>query len=291
MTEIDNVFSKLTESFESLTKRELLVANYILSHKMDIPYITISELAAICDVSIATVTRLVQKLSFESFRTFKLAAYRSLSNQGSIPPSGVNGNIYGGLRPEDSVQIKIQKLHGVEVRALNEVMAGLKPESISNAVKLLREARSVFCFGQGNSSIIAMEAWGSFATITKKFHYVSNGHLQAITASQMDEHDVILYFSFSGATVELLEIRDIIQRTGAKLILVTRFPSTPGAVAADVVIVCGVDESPYQRGSVSVKIAQLFIIDILYNEYFYADSEVSQSHKRTAMASTIPLHE
>jgi fructoselysine-6-P-deglycase FrlB-like protein len=105
-------------------------------------------------------------------------------------------------------------------------------EQISK-VDCLCDAENVYCFGQGNSSIIAMDAWGRFATITSKFHWISDFHMQAVTAATLGANDVILYFSFSGAIRELSELGQLMQKTQAKLILVTRFPKSPGAKYAD----------------------------------------------------------
>lgn len=285
-----DVFDKLIASFDRLTKQEMQIADYILSHKMTVPYITISELASECGVGTATVTRFAQKLNFESFREFKLETLHALHIQDSTGFNIMGSDVYEDVEPTDSITEKSRKLCNAEIRALMKTMESIEPQCIANAVELLRKANAVFCFGQGNSSIIAMEAWGSFSSITKKFQHVANGHMQAAIASLLGPDDVILYFSFSGSTRELMDFKDIPKKTGAKLILVTRFPDAPGAESADVVIVCGADESPYQQGSVAIKIAQLFIIDILYNEYYYAEQELSQTNKRKTLTSTIPLH-
>ena len=79
--------------------------------------------------------------------------------------------------------------------------------------------------------------------------------------------DVILYFSFSGAVRELTEVGKILQGTEAKLILVTRFPNSPGAQYADLLLICGANEAPRQQGSIAAKIGQLFIVDVLFHEF------------------------
>ena len=53
---------------------------------------------------------------------------------------------------------------------------------------------------------------------------------------------------------------------GAKPILITRFPKSPGAACADVVLECGSRESPLQAGSIAARLAQLYLLDVLFNE-------------------------
>ncbi|MGB4373907.1 MAG: hypothetical protein WBI86_00095, partial [Defluviitoga tunisiensis] len=66
MSKIEALINSRMHSF---TKSEKKVADYILnSKKSDITRITISELAANCGVSEATIVRYVKKVGFESFQ-------------------------------------------------------------------------------------------------------------------------------------------------------------------------------------------------------------------------------
>lgn len=49
--------------------------------------------------------------------------------------------------------------------------------------------------------------------------------------------------------------------------VVTRFKNSPIAKLADIVLICGANESPLQSGSVVAKMAQLTVIDMVYYEY------------------------
>ena len=79
------------------------------------------------------------------------------------------------------------------------------------------------------------------------FAYVPS--MQAIAASHLTARDVVLYFSYSGSTEELLKNLKIIRDRRAVAILVTRFPKSPGAAYADVVLQCGSLEGPLQRAA------------------------------------------
>ena len=67
----------------------------------------------------------------------------------------------------------------------------------------------------------------------------------------------------------------MMQTSKAKLILVTRFPNSPGAAYADHLLICGANEAPQQQGSIAAKIGQLFIVDILFHE-FCAVNQISR---------------
>ena len=99
----------------------------------------------------------------------------------------------------------------------------------------------------------------------------------------------ILYFSFSGAMRELSELGGLVQKTEAKLILVTRFPNSPGSKFSDLLLICGADEAPNQQGSVAVKLGQLFIIDVLFHEYCSKDAKTALENRERTLNATAPM--
>ena len=166
----------------------------------------------------------------------------------------------------------------------------LEPEKISEVVRVLADSTRVFCFGQGNSSIVAEDTWGRFSTVSTKFHYIANANLQATTAQLLGKGDVVLYFSFSGAVRELREVGEILKNSEAKLILVTRFPNSPGSQYADLLLICGANEAPQQQGSIAAKIAQLVVVDILFQEYFSRNQKICEENIQSIASALSDMH-
>ena len=260
----EDIFSLLIQSYNNLTRSETRVADYILRHKQQVPLQSISELAAACNVSEATISRFCHTVGCASFNEFKLAVVHANSGSDVV---GMDTDLYSTILPTDSLEQKCRKLCNVSMEALQQTLHELEVDKISDAVELLNRAKSVYCFGQGNSSIVAEDAWGRFSCVSSKFHYISNANLQATTAELLGKDDVVLYFSFSGSVRELVEMGQILQKRDAKLILVTRFPNSPGAAYADLLLICGANEAPQQQGSIAAKIGQLFIVDVLFHEF------------------------
>lgn len=260
----DDIFSVIIRSYNNLTKSETKVADYVLRHKQQVHLQSISELASACEVSEATISRFCHTVGCASFNEFKLATVQSVT---SAEPLDMGPDLYSTVLPTDSLHQKCRKLCYISTDALLQTLSELELDKLSEAVDMLSEARSVFCFGQGNSSIVAEDAWGRFCVVSPKFHFIANANLQADTAALLTEQDVVLYFSFSGSVRELTEMGRILRKSKAKLILVTRFPNSPGAAFADLLLICGANESPAQQGSIAAKISQLFIVDVLFHEF------------------------
>ena len=284
----ESIFDVIIQGYSSLTRSEIRVADYILKHKPELPYIMSKTLADACQVSEATITRFCRSVGCASFNDFKVRAAQAISSDSTSGPASVY-DLYGDIQLEDSLEQKCQKLYRVGTQALQQTLDLLDYGAVRKVVDCLYEADNVYCFGQGNTSIIAMDAWGRFSSITSKFHWINDFHMQAITAATLGAKDVILYFSFSGAMRELSELGGLVQKTEAKLILVTRFPNSPGAKFSDLLLICGADEAPNQQGSVAVKLGQLFIIDVLFHEYCSKDAKTALENRERTLNATAPM--
>ena len=131
----------------------------------------------------------------------------------------------------------------------------------------MRKARQVYCLGQGGSMYIANDICARFACISTKFRTAGDSHLQLITASLMTPEDVVLFVSYSGATRDMLETLRAAKAAGAKIILLTHYEDSPGAKLADIVLLCGAQESPLDSGNIPVKVALLYVAEVLVLRY------------------------
>ena len=260
----EDIFTALIHSYNTLTRSETKVADYILRHKQEIHLQSISELAQRCSVSEATISRFCHSVGCASFNEFKLAVVQAISASENMD---MGTDLYSSILPDDSIEQKCRKLCNVSTDALHQTLSGLDVDIIDKVVDMLSRAVSVYCFGRGNAAMVAEDAWGRCSCVSPKFHYIANANLQATTAELLGKNDVVLYFSFSGAVRELTEMGKILQNREAKLILVTRLPNCPGAQYADLLLICGANEAPQQQGSIAAKIGQLFIVDVLFHEY------------------------
>ena len=145
-------------------------------------------------------------------------------------------------------------------------------------------------FSSGGSMIMAQECAHLFSTVSGKFRALGDSHLQMSAVAIMDPRDVVVLFSYSGATTGGLSILELAKSRGIKTILLTRFRKSPAAKLADVVLCCGSNEGPYQFGSVPAKIAQLVVIDYLFQEYYCRNQEACDENRYKIGAVLADMH-
>ena len=122
-----------------------------------------------------------------------------------------------------------------------------------------------------------------FLRIESKVYCLEDSHMQLMASSLLGPSDAAVIFSYSGATKDTLEIAENARKGKAKVICITRFVKSPLTADADITLLSGANEGPLQGGSTSAEISQLFLVDILYMEYYrrYFDS-CSKTNKITS---------
>ena len=273
-----NVFETISQQYYELTASEKKTADYLMAHQEESQYMSIAELAEESGVAEATVSRFCRRLGYKGYNAFKLAIANSTAHlqPGAPTLSDTEG---------DSLEEVARRLCAVDSAAIAQTLELLDCAAVRKAADLLERAERVCCMGQGGSMLIASEAAHLFSAASGKFFAVSDSHMQMIRAANMGERDAVLFFSYSGATRDMVETLQVARERGARIILITRFPKSPGGALADVVLRCGANESPLQIGSVAAKLAQLFLLDVLYAEFCRrAPGACEESRERIAAA-------
>ena len=275
-----NFWELLQQNQDKLTKSGRTVAEYLLGHADEAQYLSISSLARECNVAEATVFRFCRALGFEGYHEMRIAlaqanATGSLANQRELSPDA----------PTTTLCEHAQALF---MTAISGTQSSLSPEAVDRAAAMLAQAKQVFCMGQGGSMLLANDICWRFSSISTKFRTAGDSHLQLLTASLMGPGDVVLFVSYSGATRDMLETLSAARSAGARIILLTHYADSPGAALADVVLLCGARESPLDSGSIPVKVAVLYVAEVLVLRYTLNDLNAANAAQDRASEALTP---
>lgn len=277
-----NILDSMTEQYNSLTRSGKKLADYIFTHTSETQYMSITSLAENCGVSEATITRFCRVLGLSGYNDLKLA----LAKSDRVTDLGDPSDGAQTINHEDDFDTMCRKIHSSSIVSLNETLELLNEAALVRAVNLLSGARHVYCFGQGGSMVMAMEAWARFSTVSSNFIHIEDSHMQAMAAALATSEDVILFFSYSGSTRDMEEVLKLAEHNKVRIILVTHFKKSRAAEFADVVLLCGYNESPLQSGSIAAKVGQMFLIDCLFYGLCRKNPELYAS-ARAATAQSI----
>ena len=277
-----NFWELLQQRQGQLTRSGHAVADYLLQHADEAQYLSISSLARECNVAEATVFRFCRALGFDGYHEMRIA----------LAQANATGTMSSQreLQPGASTETLFEHASARLFTAINGTQNALSAEAVDEAARMLREAKQVFCFGQGGSMLLANDICARFSSLSNKFRTAGDSHLQLLSASLMTEEDVVLFVSYSGATRDMMETLRTAKASGAKIILLTHYEDSPGAALADVVLLCGAQESPLDSGSIPIKVAVLYVAEVLLLRYMLDDpQQTTDAQDRTSEAVAIKL--
>ncbi|MCC8024426.1 MAG: MurR/RpiR family transcriptional regulator [Clostridium sp.] len=259
----EDIFVRIRGGYNQFTKAEKKVADYILGNPREALFKSITELAETCGVGDTSVFRFCKTMKCRGYQEFKMLLSLSL-NQGS---QGV-GQMEGEIELEDSFEQVASKVLSSNIKALEETRSLLKEKEFQQVIQAFHQADRICFYGVGTSMSTAMKAADKFLKIEPKVYCVEDSHKQAMMASTMKPREVAVIFSYSGATKDTIHVARLAKKAGAVIVCVTRFVKSPLTAFGDLILLCGANESPLQAGSSSAEISQLFLIDLLYTEYY-----------------------
>jgi len=278
-----NILERLHSSYYQLSAAERKVADFVLSQYSQVQFMSITQLAEECGVAEATVSRFCRSLALKGFNAFKIEIAKHAATASS-------GHIRDRHAVADSLEGRCLEAGRLSQEAIHQTLELVRPQDIEAVVSLFEKATRVICIGSGGSMIMAEELSHLFSTITHKFVAVSDSHTQVSAAATAEPTDVIVLFSYSGATHNGIAVLELAKVRGISTVLVTRFPKSPAAQLADTVLLCGSNETPFQFGSVPAKVAQLVLMDMLYQEYLRRNREVSEENLQRIGAALSEKH-
>ena len=275
------ILDRIHASYYQLTAAERKVADFVLQQYEQVQFMSITQLADECGIAEATVSRFCRSLKLKGFNAFKIELAR---HSASVDPAERRA------LPAESAAGRSREVGRLAVDAVNQTIELAEPDKVLRAVELFEKASHVMCIGSGGSMIMASAFANMFSMADPKFYAVADSHSQMSAAATMGQRDMIVLFSYSGSTTGGLQVLELAERRGIATVLITRYPKSPAAKLADVVLCCGSNEGPFQSGSVPAKIAQLVVMDLLFQEYCHRNRATSQDNIQRIAAALSDMH-
>lgn len=265
--------------YDSLTKTEKKIAKTILANPHLLNQASLSEIALDLDVGEATFIRFCRTLGFKGFTDFKLDLAIELATQDKRETTLLETEIL----PEDSAQNIGLKLQSTINNVISETMNLLDFDELEKVVLAFKQAKRIFLFGVGSSGITAEDAKNKFMRIGLQVDAVMNNHFMYMQAALMKRGDVVLGISHSGYSQETTHALNIARKAGATTIALTHNLRSPITREADLVLINGNRQGQLQGDSIGTKIAQLFVLDLIYALIVRSEEEAAAKIKQKTL--------
>jgi DNA-binding MurR/RpiR family transcriptional regulator len=275
-----NVFLLIKLKYNTFTKSQKRLADFILADSEFVLNHSITEVAGACHVGDATISRFCKNLRFKGYQDFKIGIVRAL-------PGSESDEILGNLvTQEDTISVIAKRILSKSIEALNETQSLLNEADFQKAVDFMIHAEHIMFFGVGTSFSPALESCNKFMRIRANVSINSETQMQYVSAALLSKKDVAVIISYSGSTKEIVDIARIVKGNGVKIICITHFLKSPLTNYSDVSLISSSNEQFIHGYSFSMELTQIYLLDILYTEYFRQTYDESVKNKEIT-ASTL----
>lgn len=258
--------NKFSTSEDSLVDYFLQLKNDELVNK------TLADMANETEISQTTIYNFVKKLGFNGFQDFKIKlASNSISS--TKPERLIN---YREIDPSDSYIDVAKKTIHFNQQSLENLVNFLDEKTLQRIVRLLEKSQNIYFFGQGGSSVIALDSYHKFLRSKLNCHYVSDYHIQLSICSKLTKKDCVFLFSHSGDSLETINLAKILQKNNCPIICITGNPVGKILKLSTESVIAFSQEAKYRTESLTSRLLYQTVMDILYTIIMFKDEEENE---------------
>lgn len=257
---------------EFSTSEDSLVDYFLQLKNDELVNKTLADMANETEISQTTIFNFVKKLGFNGFQDFKIKL-ASNSIRSTQPERLIN---YREIDPSDSYIDVAKKTIHFNQQSLENLMNFLDEKTLQRIVHLLEKSQNIYFFGQGGSSIMALDSYHKFLRSKLNCHYVFDYHLQLSICSKLSNKDCVFLFSHSGDSVETINLAKISQKNNCPIICITGNPVGKILKLSTESVIAFSQEAKYRTESLTSRLLYQTVMDILYTIIMFKDEEENE---------------
>lgn len=237
-----SLLQRIVQESENMHRAERRVADFVVTSPSEVIQMSMASLSEVCSVSDPTIMRFCRRFGFEGYQDLKLQLAQSL-----VPSAPF---AYEQIIPNDNIENIVRKTCRNSLNAIQRLAEDLAPEQITEAALCLQAASWVGIYATGMSEINAVDAEHKFQRLGIRCQALLGTKHQRIHADSARAGEVILIYSQSGHTRQMVEIASIARKRGAKVVS-SAADDSPLAQVSDVLIAV----QPYEHTELMTPLA------------------------------------
>lgn len=240
------------------------IAEYIVQHPAETTLMSVDEFADNVGVSVASVYRFNRELGYQTFSRLKLAIAKGIASQVDHVPTSAEK------------RSTLDLLFLEYIQCLEDSNTYLDEALASTVARVVARSRKIVLVGIGASGIAAQYMHIELLKAGITAHCPIDQHLAFMLVANMQANDVLIAFSASGATVEIVEMAQLASERSAAVVGITSYFQSPLEEITTHHLLAVAADSPISSGSGSSVISQFAVVeailDCLGDKKIVADS-------------------
>ena len=201
---------QIKNSLPELRKSERAVGEFVLEDPKSIINMKTAEASEKIGISEPTLIRFCKALGFSGYQDFKINLSQQLAADDYF--------VMYEIDEDDSIHELCEKVFDTTISEILNVRSQIDQNILEEAIEALANARRVEFYAFGGSAPVAMDAQHKFFRLKIPSSYISDPHIQFMSANSLGKKDVVVAISQSGTTSALLDSVKIVRKSGVKVI-------------------------------------------------------------------------
>lgn len=214
MDQSQSVLDRITVLYNQLFDAEKKIAKFILNNPKEVVDMTVSELAEISDVSIASVSRFCRKVGLKGFAQLKISLAQELVE------SHKSGEISNDISV-DNIPQSLQNILANKITELKQTVNQINTDEFKVILEGIKNASRVQIVAVGNTIPVAIDAAFKFNELGIPTTAGTIWETQLSYSFTLGKGDVLIAISNSGESDKVLEAVKIANKNGAMTLGIT----------------------------------------------------------------------
>ena len=228
---MDHIMLKIRERYNQMSKGDKRISDFVLENHDRLLGMTAADIAQASGVSSASVIRYVKKMGADGLDGFKLELAAVREKPESRGEWRMEDPI---LSDEDNLDTICSKVKARTDNAFRDFFYQLDKAALEEAVEAVKRARKIYLLGLGASYASAYDLFHKLRRAGFDASCYQDINMVTEFFSYLDHRDVVLAFSYSGQSKEILYSCRKASERKAKVIAITRRGTTPLTKLADI---------------------------------------------------------
>ncbi|MDB2582249.1 MurR/RpiR family transcriptional regulator [Gammaproteobacteria bacterium] len=244
----------IKNTLPDLRKSEKIVGEFILADPKSIITMKTAEASSAMGISEPTLIRFCKALGFTGYQELKINLSQQLAADDYFVMYEIDQN--------DTIHELCEKVFDTTISEILNVRSQIDQNVLSGAIEILANAGRVEFYAFGGSAPVAMDGQHKFFRLKIPSSYISDPHIQFMSANSLGKDDVVVVISQSGTTSALIDSVKIVRKSGVKVIGIMP-GNTPLASICDYPLVINIGDNNRISKPHTSRIAYTAVIDVL----------------------------
>ena len=245
---------QIKNTLPELRKSEKLVADFVLKDPKSVITMKTAEASSAIGISEPTLIRFCKALGFSGYQEFKINLSQQLAADDYF--------VMYEIEEDDSIHELCEKVFDTTISEILNVRSQINQNILEESIETLANANRVEFYAFGGSAPVAMDAQHKFFRLKIPSSFITDPHIQFMSANSLNENDVVVAISQSGTTSALVNSVKILRKAGVKVIGIMP-GNTPLANICNYPLTINVGENNRISKPNTSRIAYTAVIDVL----------------------------